>query len=328
MKTRRLGRTGIEVTRMGLGLAALGRPGYINLGHHEDTATGRSVEAMETRCHQVLDTAWALGIRYFDAARSYGLAERFLSTWLKNKEAQPTVASKWGYTYTADWQVEAEVHEVKEHSLTVLERQWRESRDLLDGHIDLYQIHSATFESGVFDNAQVLDALARIKSDGVSIGFTTSGPRQSELIHRALEIEVDGLRLFDTAQSTWNLLEPSAGPALQEAHDAGLGIIIKEALANGRLTARNQEEDFAAKRAVLEETADALAASLDTLSLAVALAHPWADVVLSGASTVEQLSSNVIALDLDLPPHFMHSVAALTEAADDYWKKRIGLSWN
>ena len=42
-------------------------------------------------------------------------------------------------------------------------------------------------------------------------------------------------------QATWNLLEPSAGPALAEARAAGMGVIIKEALANGRLTSRNTD---------------------------------------------------------------------------------------
>ena len=65
--------------RIGLGLAALGRPGYINLGHDADLGVARTPEALEARCHQVLDAAYAGGVRYFDAARSYGRAEAFLA---------------------------------------------------------------------------------------------------------------------------------------------------------------------------------------------------------------------------------------------------------
>ncbi len=54
-----------------------------------------------------------------------------------------------------------------------------------------------------------------------------------------VNVRVDGLRLFDVVQSTWNVLEPSVGPALSDAHAAGLGVIVKEALANGRLTERS-----------------------------------------------------------------------------------------
>ena len=63
----------------GLGLAALGRPGYINLGHAADLHADYDVAAMEGRAHAVLDAAHAAGVRYFDAARSYGRAEEFLA---------------------------------------------------------------------------------------------------------------------------------------------------------------------------------------------------------------------------------------------------------
>jgi aryl-alcohol dehydrogenase-like predicted oxidoreductase len=92
------------IPRLGLGLAALGRPGYINLGHGgdlTDTATSRdrAVETMRQHCWQMLDEAWALGVRYFDAARSYGRAEEFLSGWLQSRGIPAdavVVGSKWG----------------------------------------------------------------------------------------------------------------------------------------------------------------------------------------------------------------------------------------
>jgi aryl-alcohol dehydrogenase-like predicted oxidoreductase len=103
---RVLGATALPVSRIGLGLAALGRPSYINLGRAADLPADRSVNALERRCHAVLDAAYAAGIRYFDAARSYGLAEAFLGRWLRARDRSRTavtVGSKWGYTYTADW---------------------------------------------------------------------------------------------------------------------------------------------------------------------------------------------------------------------------------
>src|SRR5262249_51543427 len=68
--------------QLGLGLAALGRPGYITLGHGEDLGGETSVAAMERHCHVMLDAAWTAGVRWFDAARSYGRAEQFLASWL------------------------------------------------------------------------------------------------------------------------------------------------------------------------------------------------------------------------------------------------------
>lgn len=328
MELRELGNTGLRVTPIGLGLAALGRPGYINLGHARDLQGATGLAALEARCHQMLDAAWALGIRYFDAARSYGRAEDFLAAWLDKTGARPTVGSKWGYTYTADWRVDAPVHEVKDHSLPVLMRQWDESRALLGERLDLYQIHSATRESGVLTNGPVLDKLAQIKAAGVRIGLSVSGPQQADTLKAALAIERDGVRLFDVVQATWNLLEPSAGEALREARNAGMGVIVKEGVANGRLTGRNTDAAFAGQRRLLEQEARRLETTVDALALAAVLAQPWVDVVLSGAAGKEQLAANVAALQVSWDEQTARVLAELAEPPEDYWRTRGTLAWN
>lgn len=328
---RGLGSSQLSVSPIGLGLAALGRPGYINLNHAADLDHNYNVTAMETHTHQVLDAAWQAGVRYFDAARSYGRAEQFLSSWLTSRDIDPaavTVGSKWGYTYTANWQVEAEHHEIKEHSLPVLRRQWAETQSHLGVYLDLYQIHSATLDSGVLENTAVLAELARLKRDGVAIGLSLSGADQPLVLARALTVEVDGLRLFDTVQATWNLLEPSAGSALQDAHSAGLGIIVKEALANGRLTARNTDPHFESSLALLQAQARRLETTIDALALAAVLARPWAGVVLSGAATVGHLQSNLEALNVNWDAEAATQLAALAEPAAAYWATRKQLAWN
>jgi aryl-alcohol dehydrogenase-like predicted oxidoreductase len=307
MALRPLGATGLKVTPIGFGLAAVGRPGYITLGRDHDIGTDRSVEALERRSHEVLNAAYDAGIRYFDAARSYGFAERFLASWLRQRRLTPdavTIGSKWGYTYVGDWRVDARVHEVKDHSLAALRRQFAESRALLGAYLDLYQIHSATLESGVLDDHAVLAELNNLRTSGLTIGLSVSGPRQAEVIRRALAVQVDGVNPFQSVQATWSLLEPSAGPALADAHGAGWGVIIKEALANGRL------------------------ASQDRIAMAAALANPWVDVVLSGAVTVEQVRSNVMAATVQLAPDQLSDLAKMAEPPDQYWKERGQLAWS
>jgi aryl-alcohol dehydrogenase-like predicted oxidoreductase len=331
MTDRFLGQTGLAVSPIGLGLAALGRPGYINLGHAADLAGATDVEAMRQRAYRVLDAAWAAGVRYFDAARSYGRAEEFLASWLSARRTAPeavTVGSKWGYTYTAGWRVDAEKHEVKEHTLPVLRRQYAESRALLGPQLDLYQVHSATQESGIFDDRELLAELAQLKLSGARIGLSLSGPAQAATLARAMRVTVDGVRLFDAVQATWNLLERSAEPALAEAHEAGMGVIVKEALANGRLTPRNTEPAFAEKRRLLEEGARRLGTTVDALALAAVLARPWADVVLSGAVTEPQLASNLGALRISWDDEAEARLAGLREGPQDYWATRSGLAWN
>src|SRR5438105_253682 len=197
MERRPLGRTGLSVTPIGFGLAAVGRPGYITLGRDHDLGQDRSVEALERRAHEVLSAAYDAGIRYFDAARSYGFAERFLSSWLQQRGLSPndvTVGSKWGYTYVGNWRV--------------------------------------------------------------------------------------------------------------DANNAGWGVIIKEALANGRLADR------------------------DTQAIAAALAKPWADVVLSGAVTRDQMLSNVKAPQRRLAEHDLEAFEKLVEPRDQYWSERSQLHWS
>jgi aryl-alcohol dehydrogenase-like predicted oxidoreductase len=316
---------------MALGLAALGRPGYINLGHAGDLHNQYDVVDMQANAEKVLDAAWSAGVRYFDTARSYGRGEEFLAHWLISRQipaSAVTIGSKWGYVYTADWQVAAQHHEIKDHSIENLRRQAAESRRLLGDQLDLYQIHSATLESGVLDNRDVLDELARLRDGGLRIGLSVSGPRQAETIHRALEIAIDGRCLFDSVQATWNVLETSAGAVLQSAHEAGVGVIVKEALANGRLTARNNDAAFAAKRAVLDAVSHELGTSLDAVALAAVLAQPWVDVVLSGAAIGEQLESNLAAPQIVWTTSCAERMKTLAEPAEQYWATRARLAWN
>jgi len=277
------------------------------------------VAALRARAHEVLDAAYAAGVRYFDAARSYGRAEEFLGSWLDERGLGPrevSVGSKWGYTYTADWRVDVDVHEVKDLSIQTLRRQEAETRSHLGAALGLYQIHSATLDSGVLEDRAVLDELARLRSGGLYIGLSVTGPRQGDTVLRALE--VGG---FDTVQATWNLLEPSAGPALAAAHAAGLGVIVKEAVANGRLTERGDAR-------VLREVARELEVSSDALALAAVLAQPWVGVVLSGASTVSQVQSNLGALEVSVPADAVERLRALAEPPEQYWETRSELAWN
>jgi aryl-alcohol dehydrogenase-like predicted oxidoreductase len=314
-----LGRSGLAVTRIGLGLAAAGRPGYINVGHHDDLAAGTDVGAMEAAAHALLDAAYAGGIRYLDAARSYGRAEQFLASWLDRRALPPgdvTVGSKWGYTYTAGWRVDAQQHEVKDLSVQTLRRQLAETRALLGDRLGLYQIHSATIESGVLDDARVIDALAELRREGLAVGLTVTGPRQAETIERAVSVGV-----FDSVQATWNLLERSAGPALALAHAAGMGVIVKEALANGRLTDRGDVPEL--RRAAARRRVGA-----DAAALAVALDQPWADVVLSGAATVAALASNLTATAVTADAELAQELAGIVRDPVVYWQERAALPWN
>ncbi|MBY3791533.1 aldo/keto reductase [Rhodococcus fascians] len=303
------------MTQLGLGLAALGRPEYLNIGHSRAVDGRFDPAALEQHCHEVLDAAWESGIRHFDVARSYGLAERFLGSWLSahpNRRDELVIGSKWGYAYVADFQRGAAVHEVKEHSVARFTEQWPQTVHDLGGEPDHYLVHSVTPDSPALTDAALLDELSALADNGIRVGISTSGPHQAAVVRAALETGV-----FSSVQSTWNLLEPSAAPALAEAHDAGWFVVVKEAMANGRLVAEDS---------TLASLADAAGVGRDAVALAIALAQPWADVVLSGAATVTQLEQNVAALSVD-PGMIAAADLDMAESPATYWDNRSRMAW-
>ena len=318
------------LNRFGLGLAALGRPAYMTLHHAEDLPEDRSREAMRIHAHEVFDAAFAAGIRHFDAARSYGDAEKFLASWLQLRKIRPedvTVSSKWGYRYAANWQINAEHQEIKDHSLEMLKRQFAESQAILSPFLKLYQIHSATIESKVLSDEAVLDELARLRDGGMRIGVTVSGASQPELVRQALAIKRGGEPLFASVQATWNLLERSCGEALREAHEAGQTVIVKEPLANGRLTDRGVSTLPLAGEPLIE-AARTLNVSSDVVALAAIVTQPWADVVLLGAATAAHLRSNLRANQIKLGEDLISALGKLAVAPQAYWSERAQLPWN
>jgi aryl-alcohol dehydrogenase-like predicted oxidoreductase len=232
----------------------------------------------------------------------------------------PFVASKWGYRYVGGWRQDVDVHEVKDHGEAAYESQLAESTALLGPWLRLYQVHSLTADSPLWEDRPLQHRMARLRAEGIELGFSTSGPAQAEAVRRGLALTVDGAALFTSVQSTWNLLEPSAGPALAEAAAAGARVVVKEGVANGRLTDRGTPAGSPLAGAARER-----GVGVDALALAGALAQPWCHVVLSGAVTVAQLQSNAAARELVSDLTTEEWVQPEDPAA--YWSARSRLGW-
>ena len=311
--------------KLGLGLAALGRPGYITLGHHQNIGDDKSKDNMRNQCHRVLNFAYEKGIRYFDVARVYGESEEFLSSWIrKQNQFAGFVGSKWGYEYLAEWNVETDQHERKDHSHPFLKKQWVETRINLGKSIDLYQIHSVTPESSVLQDKDVLKELHTIKKGGVDIGISTSGPQQKETITELLEVNKSE-KLFTFIQCTINIFEQSCIESLKRASDQGINVIAKEIFANGRLTDLNvnlHQENFLE----INKVALKLNLTIEDLALIWVYQLPFVKIVLTGASTIHQLERNINSLNkikIGLP-----SLNNFQLSQTDYWNTRKSLSWN
>ena len=145
----------------------------------------------------------------------------FLGEWLTpERRSELTVGSKWGYTYVADWRHDADTHEVKDHSLDTFERQWPETLQALGGPPDFYLVHSLTTDSPALERQGA--ARPPREARGLPVygsGLSTSGPRQAETL-RAGSRARRAVQRRSRRRGTCS--RPSVGPALAEAHDAGL----------------------------------------------------------------------------------------------------------
>lgn len=315
-------------TIIGLGLAAIGRPEYINV--RQDSDGDKSEEYYRNNAFKILDFAYEKGVRHFDTAPSYGKGEEFLQQWYQQNPYKDLILStKWGYTYVANWDLGYnKPHEVKEHSLKKLLEQWAVSRHFLPA-LKVYQIHSATFESGVLDNAEVLHQLYEIKKEtGLKIGISTSGDRQSEILDYASQIKIKNESLFESFQVTYNVLETGTHEILGRLIKAGRLVIVKEALANGRVFRNEDYKHYDSLYADLASLAKKYEVSVDAIALRFIIDHLKPGIVLSGASNTHQLSENLKALNFKLENKELISLKQHAVDSSFYWNERKKLEWN
>lgn len=313
--------------KIGLGTAAIGRPQYINIKQEKAKTFDKIIFIEKGR--QVLESAYQQGIRYFDTAPGYGLAEQLLLDWVKEKkDLTIEVASKWGYAYVANFDPNASVHEVKDHSIGQLNHQWERTKGLLP-YLTTLQIHSATFDTGVLENKEVLEKLALLKSEyNILIGLTTTGHNQVDIIKYALDIEIDGKQLFDAFQVTYNILDQNLSGITDLLKRLNKRVIVKEALANGRIF----QNELYAHYGSLYKSLDQMAIKYDVGVDAVALRFCTQSInpynVLSGASLPLQISDNLKSLSFELEEEDLMKLKSFSIATKDYWTERKKMSWN
>lgn len=313
---------------LGLGTAAIGRPQYINIKHDLDTEKV-DLETFRNKGLQLLKYAYNRGIRYFDTAPGYGHAEQLLIDWVNDvKDEKIEVATKWGYTYTANFDLNAMQHEIKEHSLGKLNQQWERSIKLFP-FLSTYQVHSATFESGILSNVPILNRLAELKETyGLRVGITTSGPNQLEVLKTALKVEVEGYRLFEVFQVTYNILDQRIGAIFSDSIVKDRRFVIKEALANGRLFPNKNYMHYQPLYHYLKTLADKYGVEIDAIALRFCQDNIKPFMILSGASKKQHLLGNLRMNQFELTKEELHLLEQFKVSSDFYWKERSVLAWN
>jgi aryl-alcohol dehydrogenase-like predicted oxidoreductase len=291
MEYRKLGRTDLMVGEIGFGALEVGRDWGIRVG--DDFGRPDESDAIRT-----LNAALDAGITFIDTAPAYELSEERIGKAISHRRDEFILATKVGerrddgedslYDYSA-----AATSAFIERSLTRLKT------DV----IDLIQIHSAPIE--VIDQGETLGALLEAKAQGKVryVGMTGS-------VEAAIEAVKD--EGYDTVQVSYNICDREAEQELFPlCRENGVGVIIKDGLAAGRLTSkaealpddrkvdRDRAERLTERFATGDWHPDHLipALSLADVALRWLLANDAVSSVIAGSRKIENITKNVTMSD-------------------------------
>ena len=307
MKYRRLGRTGLRVSVVGVGTWQLGGEWGQRFTQHEvDMLLGR---------------ARALGVNLVDTAECYGdhLAEALVGAAIHHQRDDWVVATKFGHQFhpEAMQQDALSPDRVRTDHWTpteVVEQLEASLRALRTDHVDLYQMHSGPDE--VVDQDDLWEALNQQVAKGTvrHLGISLGSNDDVYQARRAAEVGAS------VVQVGYNRLDRTAEHGvLQACLDQDLGVVVREPLANGYLSGKyrpgawvtastdwrsgHDPAEVKRKLALVDQigrTEVPGGVAMAPWALAWCLQHPAVSCVVAGCKSVEQVESNARAADLDL----------------------------
>ncbi|OIO98207.1 MAG: hypothetical protein AUK03_01560 [Anaerolineae bacterium CG2_30_64_16] len=275
MNYRRLGRTNLQVSEIGLGTVELG------LDYGVPVA-GEHLRPPEEHAARLLNRALDLGVNFIDTARAYGVSEEVIGRALKGRRNEYILATKLA-PIREEGQPDQELREQVKASIT------ESLRMLQTDVIDLLQLHYAPVD--VVRSGRVLAAAREAQRAGYVrfIGASTYG---EEVPLAVLE---DGG--YDTLQVAYNLADRTLEEqVLPRAQRQGVGVIVRSVLLRGVLSHRYRFlpaalEDLKAAIERLAELADAEASSLPEMAYRFVLGHPAVATALVGTARDEELEA-------------------------------------
>jgi aryl-alcohol dehydrogenase (NADP+) len=308
MRHVRLGRTGLQVSRICLGTMTFG------LQCDEPTAVA------------ILDRAAAGGVTFLDAADVYpvggrletvGRTEEILGRWLAGRRHDFVLATKCaGVMGARPWDRGLS----RKHILDAIDASLRRLRT---DYVDLYQLHSPDRETPIDETLRALDDVVRA---GKARYVGCSNYLAYQVARAIGRSEAQGLVRFDSVQPRYNLLfRQVERELLPLCREEGIGVIPYNPLAGGFLTGKHRREagptpgtrftlgsaagryqdrywherEFATVEALRPLAAEA-GISLTRMAVAWVLAHPAVTAPIIGASRPEQLDDVLPAVEKDL----------------------------
>ncbi len=297
-----LGNTGLQVTRLGVGLAEIGNE--------------LSIEEAE-QAGALLNAALDRGVNFLDTAACYGISEELIGMTVAGRRDEFVLASKAGHV-AGDYAGEAWTYE------TVADSVDRSLERMKVEYIDILQLHSCGID--VLERGDVIRALEDAKAAGKIGHVAYSGDNE------AARWAVDSGR-FDTLQTSLNLTEQGARTSglLEAAKAQGMGVIVKRPIGGatwgrakqGIEPPRNYDREYFDRARAMAELGDLPEEPSDAVLLALGftLAHPEVDVAIVGTKNPEHMRGNLDLAEQALPI----SDAAVAELQARW--DRLGSDW-
>jgi hypothetical protein len=297
MEQRTLGNTGLQVTRLGLGLSEIG---------YELGLQG------EKQASRVLNAALDAGINFLDTAACYGDSETLVGRSVAHRRDEFVLATKAGHSTSGyagpSWTAE-----------TVTDSIERSLKRLKTDHLDLVQLHSCSL--GVLKEGEVIQALLDAQQAGKTRFVGYSGDNEA-----ALWAVKSGH--FDTLQTSFNLVDQGARSILfSEVQARGMGLIAKRPIANAVWGGDGGAPTPYRRRARAMVEAGPIPDAPDDpilLALGFTLAHDAIDTAIVGTTDPDHVRDNIELVEQALPIAEA-AVAALHQRYDmlaDGWRQQ------
>ena len=321
LKRRRLGKTSLQVSEIGLGCWQLG--GELNINGVSTTYGNVTKENAKA----IVECALDFGVNTFDTADVYSLgqSERRLGEILKERRNDVYIFSKAGNVLTYTETTLSEWDFSDNYLISAINRSLKR---LDTDYIDLFQVHIPPESEDDFRNVE--KAFEKIKSEnkanycGVSIG--NQFEKGIELIERGL---------VDTLQVFFSLLDFNASKKLfSVAKKHNIGLIVAEPLAQGFLTGKYQKQTVFPKNDLRTRfTRDEIKTKVEKandfqifvnenrtmnhIALLYVLSHDVVSTCIPGAKSVEQLKSNLTSHERKLYPNELEKIKEIQQK----WQK-------
>jgi aryl-alcohol dehydrogenase-like predicted oxidoreductase len=305
METTTLGKTGLEVSRLGIGLSEIG---YILTRGDEEQAA------------RVLNSALDAGINFLDTAACYGISEELVGKTVSHRRSEFLLATKAGH-YVPRGQGEDWTYEVVANSID------RSLRLMNTDYLDLVQLHSCGID--VLERGDVTRALEDARAAGKTRFIGYSGDNDNA------EWAVDNGQ-FDTLQTSFNLVDQGARRKILPAAEAkDMGIIIKRPIANAVWGAAQDPRPYAHlpeytaeyyRRAGMLRTEGPLPEEPEDrilLAMGFAFGHPEVDVAIIGTKQPEHMLANIelVANRMTIAPEAVEALHDRYDRLEEDWEQ-------